>query len=274
MKKALRIIVTVLGILGCAGAGLAQANLSTEEIVNRSNYMALYQGQDFRGTVSLTIIDKQGRMRERQFNMLRMNMDGNDLDQKHYVYFLEPADVRKMVFMVHKHVGQDDDRWMYLPSLDLVKRIAASDKRTSFVGSDFLYEDISGRSPEEDTHELLETTNEHYVIKNVPVDSDGVEFAYYIATIDKQTFLPAKIEYHKSDDRLYRVIETLSVESVSATENGTPTTYPTVIRSVARDLENESSTEMVLSNTQYNLGLKEDIFTERYLRMAPKEVMP
>ena len=28
--------------------------------------------------------------------------------------------------------------------LDLVKRIASTDKRSSFVGSDFTYEDISG----------------------------------------------------------------------------------------------------------------------------------
>jgi len=47
-------------------------------------------------------------------------------DQKFYVYFLEPADVRKMVYMVWKHTDRDDDRWLYLPALDLVKRIAAS----------------------------------------------------------------------------------------------------------------------------------------------------
>ena len=50
----------------------------------------------------------------------------------------------------------------------MVKRIAASDKRTSFVGSDFLYEDISGRGLNEDAHELIETTEDHFVIKNTP----------------------------------------------------------------------------------------------------------
>ena len=275
MRIALGMILTMIGLLAWAGACPAgQDHPSVEEIVTRSNHMALYQGQDCRGTIALTIIDKQGRVRERQFNMLRMDAAEEDLDQKYYVYFLEPADVRKMVFMVHKHVDRDDDRWMYLPSLDLVKRIAASDKRTSFVGSDFLYEDISGRGSKEDTHELMEVTDEHYVLKNVPLDPEGVEFAYYVAFIDRQTFLPARLEYHKADDRLYRVIETLAVESVSATENGAPTAYPTVVRSVAKDLDNESSTEMVFTNVNYNIGLEEDIFTERYLRMAPKEVMP
>ncbi|MDD4952812.1 MAG: outer membrane lipoprotein-sorting protein [Desulfovibrionaceae bacterium] len=268
------IIATLLGLLCWATTCPAgPGELTVDEIVARANHMALYQGVDCRGTVSLTIIDKQGRVRERKFNMLRLDADPDDRQQQYYVYFLEPSDVRKMVFMVHKHVDADDDRWMYLPSLDLVKRIAASDKRTSFVGSDFLYEDISGRSPEEDSHELLETTGEHYVLKNTPKDPDSVEFAYYLAWIDRQTLLPARLEYHKANDRPYRVIETLAVEPVSAMENGAAATYPTVVRSVARDLDSESSTEMVFSDVDYNIGLDRDIFTERYLRMAPREVM-
>jgi hypothetical protein len=147
-----------------------------------------------------------------------------DKEQKYFVYFIEPRTCARCVFMVHKHVGleTDDDRWLYMPSLDLVKRIAASDKRTSFVGSDFLYEDISGRSPEEDTHELLETTDTSYVVKNTPKKPDAVEFASYVAHIDKTTFLPMRIEYVKAGGRPYRVIEVLDVEPVEATEGGKP----------------------------------------------------
>ena len=61
-------------------------------------------------------------------------------EQKFYVYFHQPADVSKMTFLVWKHLDKDDDRWMYLPKIDLVKRIAGSEKRTSFVGSDYFYE--------------------------------------------------------------------------------------------------------------------------------------
>lgn len=248
---------------------------SGDDIVARSNHASLYQGADCRGTTTMTITDKQGRIRKRQFNMLRRNDDSADREQKYFVYFVEPSDVRKMVFMVHKHVGadRDDDRWLYMPSLDLVKRIAASDKRTSFVGSDFLYEDISGRSPEEDVHELIGTTDAHYVMKNTPKDPDAVEFASYIARIDKTTFIPMEIEYFKADGRPYRIIKVLAVESVTAQENGKQVAYPTVVRSQARDLETGSQTDMEFSNVRYNSGLGDDLFTERYLRRAPSEVM-
>lgn len=248
---------------------------SVDSIVARSNHASLYQGADCRGTTTMTITDKQGRVRKRQFNMLRRNDDSEDREQKYFVYFVEPSDVRKMVFMVHKHVGagKDDDRWLYMPSLDLVKRIAASDKRTSFVGSDFLYEDISGRSPEEDTHELIETTNTFYVVKNIPRNPEAVEFVSYIARIDKVTFIPMEIEYFKADGRPYRGIKVLAVEFVATVENGKQVAYPTVVRSQAKDLETGSQTVMEFINVRYNVGLDDSLFTERYLRRAPNEVM-
>jgi hypothetical protein len=266
----------LLGGLFAGGAIVAEpAGPNVDEIIRKANHRALYQGRDGKGKVTMVITDKQGRTRERQFNMLRKDVGDEDRDQKYYVYFQRPADVRKMVFMVHKHadVEKDDDRWLYMPSLDLVKRIAASDKRTSFVGSDFLYEDISGRSPTEDTHELIDTTDEHFIIKNVPKKPKIVEFEYYIAYIDRNTYLPMKLEYYKPGGRLYRVIESTHVENVEAKENGRKIVYPTVTRSVARDLENASTSEMTFSHIQYNVGLEENLFTERYLRRPPRNAM-
>ena len=260
------------------GTGFAE-DLSTvptaDEIVRKANHVSLYQGVDSKGTVTMTITDRQGRVRKRQFNMLRRDDDQSDHDQKYFVLFQSPADVRKMVFMVHKHADlkKDDDRWLYMPSLDLVKRIAASDKRTSFVGSDFLYEDISGRSPDEDKHELIRTTDHHYILKNIPENPESVEFEYYIVHVDKKTFMPMKMQFFKTGDRLYRVIESTKLEGIQAEENGKQVIYPTVTESVARDLENGSATKVVFSNIRYNVGLSGKLFTERYLRRPPRDAM-
>ncbi len=259
-----------------AGAAMAQTETPTvDEIILKANHMALYQGTDTKAKVSLVITDKQGRVRKRAFRSLRKNDDNLDRNQKYYTFFQAPADVRKMTFMVHKHAAleKDDDRWLYLPSLDLVKRIAASDKRTSFVGSDFLYEDISGRSPEDDSHELIETTEKYYVIKNTPKKPDSVEFAHYAAYIDKKNFLPMKMEFFKEDGRVYRVIESVKVDAIKAEQNGLPVTYPTVTVSVAKNLESGSTTKMTISNVHYNVGIRDNIFTERYLRRPPRDVM-
>ena len=236
-----------------------------ETIVNKANLTAYYQGKDGKAKVKMTITDKKGQTRLREFIILRKDIkDGGD--QKYYVYFLKPADVRKMVFMVHKHadIEKDDDRWLYLPGLDLVRRIAASDKRTSFVGSDFLYEDVSGRSLEEDIHELIETTDKYYVVKNVPKKPDSVEFSYFNVSIDRKTFVPMKMEFYDKKNKLYRVIESKTVETIQE--------FPTVVKSVVSNLKTGSKTEMEFSNVKYDINLK-DIFTERYLRRPPREAM-
>jgi hypothetical protein len=244
---------------------------STEEIpdvqtiVNKANIVAYYQGNDGKAKVKMTITDKRGQKRHREFNILRKDVEDGG-DQKYFVYFQLPADLRKMVYLVHKHADpkKDDDRWLYLPALSLVKRIAAGDKRTSFVGSDFLYEDVSGRSLEEDTHELIQTTDEFFVVKNVPKQPDTVEFNYYNVSIDRKTYVPMKMEFFDKDNKLYRVIESKKVEKIQD--------FNTVVTSVVSNLKTGGRTEMQFSNVRYNINLG-DIFTERYLQRPPREAM-
>jgi len=253
-------------ILGVGGRTRAADAPGVETIVNKANLAAYYQADDGKAKVKMTITDKQGNTRGREFNILRKDVqDGGD--QNYFVYFQRPADVRRMVYMVHKHADADkgDDRWLYMPALDLIKRIAASDKRTSFVGSDFLYEDVSGRSLELDTHELIKTTDQHYVVKNVPRKPELVEFGYYNVHIDRKTFMPMKMEYFdKNSGKLFRTIESQKVEELEG--------FPTVTRSVVSDLRTGGRTEMEFTNVDYNIGIG-DIFKERFLRRPPREAM-
>lgn len=239
------------------------ADPSVDEIIKKANLAAYYGGDDGRAEVKMTIKDSQGREREREFVILRKdNEDGGA--QLFYVYFKKPSDVSKMVFMVHKSTDKDDDRWMYLPALDLVKRIAASDKRTSFVGSNFMYEDVSGRNLAEDSHELAQSTGTHYVIKNTPKKPGEVEFSSYTVQIDKKTFLPVKAVYLDKNGKEYRIVEALKTEMIDG--------IPTVTESKVTDIAAGSSTVSTFRNVKYNIGLKEEIFTERYLRRPPAEV--
>lgn len=260
------------GPLAVAAETEAEAVPTVEEIVASTNRVSYYQGRDGRAQVSMTITDSQGRERTREFTILRLDVvpagDETDTvckDQKFYVYFNRPADVRKMVFMVHKHVEGDDDRWLYLPALDLVKRIAASDKRTSFVGSDFVYEDVSGRNIADDAHELLRVTDNYYVLKNTPKNPESVEFAYFEMFIDRKTFTVVSTVYYDGKGEKYRVYTAEKVETIDG--------FPTVTQSRMEDLRTQSVTRMSYSNVKYNIGLPDDIFTERYLRNAPREYL-
>lgn len=238
------------------------AALTVDEIVVKANNAAYYAANDGKSLVNMTITDVQGRTRNREFVILRYDVqDGGE--QKFYVYFKKPSDVRKTVFLVHKYIERDDDRWMYLPALDLVKRIAASDKRTSFMGSHFFYEDVSGRTMTEDSHVLTEETDQYYVLKNIPHEPETVEFASYTLWIDKTNFLPMRAEYINKTGKKYRLVEALEVKEIQG--------YPTVTKSRVEDLESGGNTVTEFTEISYNIGLEDSIFTERYLRKPPNE---
>lgn len=262
-----RLPVSLFGtILLFAGCGLmsVQAAPTVDEIVAQANHMAYYQGQDGRSRVEMTITDQQGRTRTKSLTILRKNMDEQDREQRFYVYFHRPADERGTVFMVWKHIGSDDDRWLYLPALDVTKRIAASDERTSFVGSHFFYEDVSGRGIQEDEHELLRTTDNYYVVKNTPKKPEAVEFDHYVTYIHKESFLPIKAEYYRNDSP-YRELSVLEVDEVQG--------YTTIVKQKMSDLDSGGHTVLEFVNVSYDLGLPDDVFTERYLRRAPREYL-
>ena len=256
------VLLVLFTVLAPAGS-LVAGQLSADEIVDKANVAAYYAGEDGRATVKMTITDNQGRKRYREFNILRKDDGPDGGEQKFYVYFKRPSDVKGMVFMVHKHPGKDDDRWLYLPALDLVKRIAASDKRTSFVGSDFYYEDVSGRGVDEDEHQLLKSDDKFYLIESRPKDPGSVEFSRYQVWIDKQTFMPVKAEYYDKENTLYRRVEALEIKAVQG--------FPTVLKSRVENLAAGGNTVSEFSRIKYDIGLRANIFTERYLRRPPRQ---
>lgn len=263
------IVVSSAVVMFAEAAAAEESELDARTIVEKTNQVAYYQGKDGRARVSMTITDSQERERKREFTILRFDEQPDESsdavagEQKFYIYFRRPADVNKMVFMVWKHVEGDDDRWLYLPALDLVKRIAATDERTSFVGSDFFYEDVSGRGIHEDDHELVKTTDNYYVLKNTPKQADAVEFSYFEMWVHRTTFLPTKIEYYDKKGEKYRVYEALGVETIQE--------YPTVVKSKMTDLRTGGNTVIEYNDVKYNVGLPDSIFTERYLRNPPRE---
>lgn len=236
--------------------------LDVETIVQKANLAAFYGGNDGRAETRMTIVDAQGRKQLRQFTILRKNIEKGG-DQQFMVFFSRPSDVKRTMFMVEKHPGADDDRWLYLPSLDLVKRIAAGDKRTSFVGSNFYYEDISGRGLEEDVHTLVGDDDEYFEIRNVPKDAGSVEFSEYTVWVDKSTFMPIKTEYKDDTGKVYRRIEALKIESI----NG----IPTATRMKVSDLRTGGYTVNEMRFIAYDVGLPSTIFSERSLRNPPKK---
>jgi outer membrane lipoprotein-sorting protein len=263
MKKfAQPLVFALLALLTWQRAAKAQ---DATEIMKKSHLAYYYAGNDGIAEVSMKLIDKKGGERIREFTMLRLDKEDGG-DQKYYTYFKKPSDVSRMTFMVYKTGKGSDQRWIYVPSIDLVKPISADDKNSSFVGSDFSYEDVSGRHWTEDSHKLLPDGEVDgkavYVIESVPL-KPYKGFAKKISYIDKATYLPLKEEYFDDKGEMTRRLHADKIETIDG--------IPTVTVRSMESLKKGSKTIVTFSNITYNVGLKDDLFTERYLKNPPRE---
>ena len=241
------------------------------EIMEKSQQAFYYAGADMKADIKMELITADGKKRIRVLTMLRWN-DPKSKDQKYFLYFREPADVRGMTFMVWKYPLKESDRWIYVPAIDLVRRIAARDARSSFVGSDFTYEDVSGRNLAADAHTLLREEKiedrDCYVVESVP--KEPADYVKRISWIDKTAFLPLKEEYYDVQKELARVFTADKIEDVAATESRERKSYPTATRRTMKNLKAGHRTEVTYTSVLYNVGLQDNLFTERYLRNPPE----
>jgi outer membrane lipoprotein-sorting protein len=245
--------------------------LSAVQVIENSQLAFYYQGDNMKAQVRMELIAKGGGKRTRVMTMLRRN-EKEGGNQKYFIYFHEPGDVRRMTFMVWKYPTEEDDRWIFVPSVDLIRRIAADDKRSSFVGSDFTYEDVSGRDVASDNHSLLRSENlegqDCFVIESIP--KEPTEYIKRLSWIDKKTFLPLKEEYYDAQNELYRIFTADKMEDIKIGEGTEDNMFPTVTHRTMKNLKTGHRTEVVYKSISYNLGLKDKDFSERHMRRPPR----
>jgi outer membrane lipoprotein-sorting protein len=255
---------TFLLVLLFAWTAAAQAQPSADDIVTRSLETFYYAGDDQRTRVTMRLVNPQGKERRRVMTLLRKDL-GDAGEQRYYIYFHEPADVKGTTFMVWKYPAREDDRWIFIPAIRLVRRIAADDKRSSFVGSDFTYEDVSGREVADESHTLLGEADLDgrpvYRIESVPTAK--VDYVRRLSWVDRERWLPLKEEYYDGRGELLRTFTADAVREVDG--------HWTATQRTMRDAQSGHHTEVVYDEVNYGVGLDADLFSERYLQRPPRQ---
>jgi len=261
MKKYI-LITLAASVLGYAAIAQAEDAAAIMEKAHLANY---YAADDGSAKVRMEIINPDGAKRVREFTILRKDVEDGG-DQWFFVHFKKPNDVRDMTFLVNKHPSAPDDRWLFIPAIKMVKRIAASDARAAFVGSDYTYEDISGRHPSEDAQEMLgeEELNgrKAWMIKNTPKD-EVRDYAWRKTWVDQATHLVMKESYFDEDGAEVRRFTTDEIKQVDDFWVG--------IAGTMENLELEHKTTVRFSDVKLNVGIPDKVFTERSLKSAPKK---
>jgi outer membrane lipoprotein-sorting protein len=245
--------------LGFLSSHNALAQISGQEIMEKAYHNP--SGDDVQGQLTMTLVNRQGERRVR--NLQQYTKDYGDVEKK-IMFFLSPADVQGTSFMNWSYTdGSDDDQWIYLPALKRIRRISSDGKGDYFMGSDFTYDDLGDRHPDEDNHELKgeETIDGKacWVIESTPKDP-GYMYSRTVTWVMKDNYIGLKREFY--DDRGHH-LKTLTIEDYDQI-NGFWTILETEMKNVQRD----HTTHMKFSDVKINQGIPDRMFTERNMMLG------
>jgi hypothetical protein len=258
--------LVLLGLSGTPGAQSPTAESVARQVQDRDT------GRDSRGQMRMRLFDRQGRMRERALTLLALRggkgagtPDGDRL----LLHFTYPNDIRGTGFLVWEHPSADDERFLFLPSLGRVRRIAGAETQESFVGSDFTYEDIGGREFDEYTYAFAgsDGTSASWMPPGGPprpawrLESKrkdaSAEFPRVVSLVLKDSYVVVAAEIYNRRNEKQKVYTVRRVDQIQG--------IWTVMESEMTNALEKTRTELVLERTAYNVGLKESDFSRREL---------
>lgn len=222
------------------------------------------QGDKSISTMEMILIDKHGNRRVRK--MKNFSMDKGD-DTQSVIFFLSPADVRNTAFLTYDYrdSNKDDDQWLYLPALKKTKRIATSDKSSSFMGSDFTYSDMTSRDINNYTYRIAKESDVRghkvWIMESVPktqktIDETGYKKSYMF--IRKDNFVIVRALHILKDKGKKKYLDVKKLEKIDgiwvATEIEMKTTHNKVT---------QHRTILKLHDVKFNQDLDDSFFTVR-----------
>ncbi|MDR0997828.1 MAG: outer membrane lipoprotein-sorting protein [Treponema sp.] len=194
--------------------------------------------------------------------MDQYSKDDTKGNKRTVIVFQDPASVKGTRFLTLENSGKEDDRWIFLPNLGRVRRIAASEGSGSFVGTDFSYDDISSanRKADLDRHSLLreETLNGRpcYVIESVPKDS-SYQYSRMIQWIDRETRVNYRVELYDKRSAHVKTLESMEFKDVQGRFTAMLTRMSTLAAGTSTDLKSDI--------VKYDDPIPETVFTTTYL---------
>lgn len=155
--------------------------------------------------MKLTLIDAYGAktVREMQGKVMEVPGDGD----KSLSIFLNPKDVKGTKMLTWSHKLDDDDQWLYMPTVRRVKRISSRNKSASFMGSEFSYEDLGSQEVEKYSYKWLKDSQVDgkpvWVLERKPKKKSG--YSKQIIYMDQKLHNPLQIEYYDRKGELLKI---------------------------------------------------------------------
>ena len=259
----------VLSISPLSGQDAGRSAPMTPEGVARA-VEARDTGKDSRGEMRMRLYVRQGRVRERALSIAALRGAG-DTGDRTLVRFTYPNDIRGTSFLVWEHPNADDERFLFLPALGRVRRIAGQEKQESFVGSDLSYEDIGGRDVTDYSYAFAAenavwTAPDGSKLPAWSLESRakdaGAEFPRSVSLILKDRLISVHADIFNRRNERAKTVDVTRIERVDG--------IWTALDLVVANERDKTRTELQTTSLRYNVGLKPADFDRRQLEQGAR----
>lgn len=241
----------VLGLLFAATSARAE---DPAAIVKASLARLAFRDSGAETQVRMLLAAPNGAIRERKA-LVRSRME-NGLART-TVNFLAPPDVAGTKFLLIENSARPDDQYIYLPALKRVRRIAASQRQGSFMGSDFTYADLEGRDIENARYQKVgeETIGNAacHVIDASPLAQGDSHYSRIRLWIRKDNHVGLRSFFYDGSGALVKKLEVLRVETVKGRF--------VVLESRMETVSKNHKTTLVIDTIDFRDDLPADEFT-------------
>lgn len=212
-------------------------------------------------SMKLVLIDSSGKQIERE--MEGSSIELKDMDRT-IMNFVKPLDVKGTKLLTWAKQDDDDDQWLFLPSLKRVKRINSKTKGSSFMGSEFSFEDLGGQAIEKYTFNFLreEKLDKQKVWVLERVAKGNSSYSKVILYVSEKYLTTIKSEYYNKRNELVKIGK---FSDIKAYKVGKKTIYrPNQIE--MNNVQNKKQSIFIWENRKLGVKLSEGIFTKDALR--------
>ncbi len=137
------------------------------------------------------------------------NLEGKEGDRS-LIVFERPADVQGTSLLTHAHLDRANDQWLYLPEMRRTKRITSDSRNSSFMGSEFTYDDMTFNDINKYTYKYLRdekcSLGNCFVVEQLPKDKES-SYSKLMVWYDKDSFRIAKTDYYDQKNELLKQME-------------------------------------------------------------------
>lgn len=235
----------------------ATAALSSQDLMQKVEARPEAAWQS--ATMVLTVTAKGGSPQTKEavvFSHLK------DAGRQSAIYFRAPAPMKKTAFLsVDQAQDAADEQWLYLPALQSVRRVPASNRGEAFLGTDLSYEDV--RKVGKVT--LSDYTLSDPVVVNdrrveitgmaTPDASKALGHAKAIWGVDPQTLFISDAQYFDATGKPIKRARTEGVRSIEG--------FWTADRMMVENLRTGSQTVVEFRDTRFGQSFDIDILSPK-----------